>query len=89
MEDVSINLQEEMASVDDQRHRQLNNNQYRLEDADHDNYDVDDEDYPDQIEMAQEALMGEADEADHEIEQIINKGYPAGYQDEDDAEMKD
>ncbi len=89
MEDVSINLQEEMASVDDQRHRQLNNNQYGQEEADYEQYDVDDEDYPDQIEMAQEALMGEADEADHEIEQIINKGYPAGYQDEDDAEMKD
>lgn len=33
--------------------------------------------------------MGEADEADQEIEQIINKGYPAGYQEEDDAEIKD
>jgi hypothetical protein len=49
-----------MASVDELHHRQLN---YGEEE---DQYD--DEDYQDQIEMAQEALMGEADEADHEIE---------------------
>jgi hypothetical protein len=47
MEDVSINLQEEMASVDDQRHRQLNNNQYGQEEADYEQYDVDDEDCDD------------------------------------------
>jgi hypothetical protein len=33
--------------------------------------------------MAQESMMGEADEADQEIEQIINKGQPNGYQDDE------
>lgn len=33
--------------------------------------------------------MGEADEADQEIEQIINKGQPGGYHDDQNDELEE
>jgi hypothetical protein len=71
MEDVSINLEDGMNSADDLNlpadHPMKHQNQhYGQEDDSFDKRDP--------LEMAQEALMGQgADEADQEIEQIINK----------------
>ena len=85
MEDVSINLEDGMNSADDLNlpadHPMKNQNQ---------NYGQEDDSFDkrDPLEMAQEALMGQgADEADQEIEQIINK--KQGWHDQSDEDELD